>query len=328
MARKCNPGEEGELVHRGALVAMGYWNDPERTAERFRPAPGRDASWRTPEIAVWSGDVVVADEEGYLYFIGRKDEMIKTSGYRVSPTEIEEEAYATGLVRDAVALGVEDAKLGQRILLVASPLGSDGLDEAALIAAMKRKLPLYMVPSVVVVREEIPTVAERQVRPRDATRGARFVTLRPTIAAFGLVDGQLAVGGIPLKRLADRVGATPFFAYDRALLTARVELLRSTLPTQINLSYAVKANPMPAVVQHLAGLVDFSMSRRRWRCELRWTRQCAPTRLALPAPARPKLKSHKLSRRASQSRWSWRRRQSASCKLATDLDCARGSQSG
>jgi diaminopimelate decarboxylase len=82
------------------------------------------------------------------------------------------------------------------------------------------------------------------------------VTLRPTIAAFGVVDGQLAVGGIPLKRLADRVGATPFFAYDRALLTARVELLRSTLPTQINLSYAVKANPMPAVVHHLAGLVD------------------------------------------------------------------------
>ena len=153
---RCDPGEEGELVHRGALVAMGYWNDAGRTAERFRPAPGRNASWRTPETAVWSGDTVVADEEGYLYFVGRKDEMIKTSGYRVSPTEIEEEAYATGLVRDAVALGVEDAKLGQRVLLVATPAGPDGLDEAALIAALKRKLPLYMVPSVVVVRDEIP----------------------------------------------------------------------------------------------------------------------------------------------------------------------------
>jgi acyl-CoA ligase (AMP-forming) (exosortase A-associated) len=153
---RCAPGEEGELVHRGALVAMGYWNDPERTAERFRPSPGRDASWRTPEIAVWSGDAVVADEEGYLYFVGRKDEMIKTSGYRVSPTEIEEEAYATGLVRDAVALGVEDAKLGQRILLVVSPAGPGGLDEAALIATMKRKLPLYMVPSGVIVRTELP----------------------------------------------------------------------------------------------------------------------------------------------------------------------------
>ena len=82
------------------------------------------------------------------------------------------------------------------------------------------------------------------------------MTLRPTIAAFGMIDGQLAVGGIPLKRLADRVGSTPFFAYDRSLLTARVELLRSTLPTRIDLSYAVKANPMPAVVQHLATLVD------------------------------------------------------------------------
>ena len=101
-------------------------------------------------------DAVVADDEGYLYFVGRKDEMIKTSGYRVSPTEIEEEAYETGLVRDAVALGVEDAQLGQRILLVASPTGSNGLDQDALIAAMKRRLPHYMVPAVVVVRDEIP----------------------------------------------------------------------------------------------------------------------------------------------------------------------------
>ena len=153
---RCDPGEEGELVHRGALVAMGYWNDPERTAARFRPLPGSDAFWRTPEIAVWSGDTVIADEDGFLYFVGRKDEMIKTSGYRVSPTEIEEEAYATGLVRDAVALGLEDAKLGQQILLVASPAGSNGLDQTALIAAMKRRLPLYMVPSAVVVRKEIP----------------------------------------------------------------------------------------------------------------------------------------------------------------------------
>lgn len=153
---RCAPGEEGELVHRGALVAIGYWNDPERTAERFRPAPEHNESWRTPEIAVWSGDTVVADEDGFLYFVGRKDEMIKTSGYRISPTEIEEEAYATGLVRDAVALGVQDDKLGQSILLVASPAKAGGLNEAELIAALKRKLPLYMVPSTVVVRDQLP----------------------------------------------------------------------------------------------------------------------------------------------------------------------------
>ena len=78
----------------------------------------------------------------------------------------------------------------------------------------------------------------------------------PCIAEFGTIEGQLAIGGIPLGILAERVGSTPFFAYDRRLLTARVELLRSTLPPRINVSYAVKANPMPAVVQHLATLVN------------------------------------------------------------------------
>ena len=82
------------------------------------------------------------------------------------------------------------------------------------------------------------------------------MTGRPTVAAFGRTEGQLCVGGVPLERLAERVGGTPFFAYDRALLTARVDLLRKTLPDDISLSYAVKANPMPAVVQHLARLVD------------------------------------------------------------------------
>ncbi len=79
---------------------------------------------------------------------------------------------------------------------------------------------------------------------------------RPMIAAFGSIDGQLAVGGMPLDRLTERVGSTPYFAYDRRLLSERVEMLRATLPPKLHLSYAVKANPMPAVVQHLAGLVD------------------------------------------------------------------------
>jgi diaminopimelate decarboxylase len=80
--------------------------------------------------------------------------------------------------------------------------------------------------------------------------------MHPSVAAFGRESGRLTVGGVPVDRLAERVGGTPFFAYDRSLLTRRVELLRSTLPSGIELSYAVKANPMPAVVQHLSGLVD------------------------------------------------------------------------
>lgn len=150
----CDPGEPGELVHRGALVALGYWNDPERTAERFRPVPhGQD--WRAPERAVWSGDTVVADEEGFLSFVGRADDMIKTSGYRVSPTELEEAAYGTGLVRDVVAVGVEDAALGQRIVLVVTPAG-ESLEEGALVAALRPLLPAYMLPSRVDVRDDLP----------------------------------------------------------------------------------------------------------------------------------------------------------------------------
>jgi len=155
----CGPDEEGELVHRGALVAQGYWNDPERTAERFRPVPGRDEPWRAPERAVFSGDIVRRDAEGFLYYVGRRDEMIKTSGYRISPTEIEEAAYRTHLVGDAVAMGIDDERLGQRVVLVASPINGAPLNIEALLAEMKRQLPLYMVPSRVITREAIPRSA-------------------------------------------------------------------------------------------------------------------------------------------------------------------------
>ena len=135
---------------------MGYWNDAERTAERFRPLPGRPADWRTPELAVWSGDRVVADEEGFLYFVGRTDDMIKTSGYRVSPTEIEEVAYDTGLVRDAVALGLPDEALGHRVVLVVSPDGRGVRRRRAARASAAGSCPLYMVPAEIVVRTELP----------------------------------------------------------------------------------------------------------------------------------------------------------------------------
>jgi acyl-CoA synthetase (AMP-forming)/AMP-acid ligase II len=151
----CDPGEEGELVHRGALVAMGYWNDAERTAERFKPAPNRDRAICTGETAVFSGDLVRRDEEGFLYFVGRKDEMIKTSGYRVSPTEIEEVVYGTGLVGDAVALGVDDERLGQHVLLAVSPANGH-VDTDELLTVLRRQLPRYMVPKNVVVRPSLP----------------------------------------------------------------------------------------------------------------------------------------------------------------------------
>jgi len=152
----CDPNEEGELVHRGALVALGYWNDPERTAARFRPAPNRADGIKTTELAVFSGDAVVRDEDGFLYFVGRKDEMIKTSGYRVSPAEIEEVVYDTGQVGDAVAFGVPDETLGQSVVIAVSPRPGASLDTKALLAELRKQLPLYMLPRRVVVRDELP----------------------------------------------------------------------------------------------------------------------------------------------------------------------------
>jgi acyl-CoA ligase (AMP-forming) (exosortase A-associated) len=148
----CAPDEPGELVHRGALVAMGYWNDPEKTAERFKILPGRDATLVVPEIAVFSGDTVRKDADGFLYFVGRRDEMIKTSGYRVSPTEIEELIYATTLVGEVAAFGISHPVLGQAIVVVASPKDGAVLDVDALLAECKSRLPAYMVPSRIDVR--------------------------------------------------------------------------------------------------------------------------------------------------------------------------------
>ena len=157
--RECGPGEPGELVHRGALVSLGYWNDPEKTAERFKPCPTQPPEIPTTELAVWSGDQVMKDEEGYLYFISRKDEMIKTSGYRVSPTEVEESAYASGLVAAAAALGLPHAGLGQAILLIITPGPEAVADqhlEEAVMAHCRRELPNFMVPGIIVSRSALP----------------------------------------------------------------------------------------------------------------------------------------------------------------------------
>ncbi len=148
----CAPDEPGELVHRGALVGMGYWNDAEKTAERYKllaaDAPGRQPGLQLPEYAVFSGDTVRQDAEGFLYFIGRRDEMMKTSGYRVSPTEVEEVLYATKLVGECVAFGVDHPVLGHAIHVIATyavPTRATGISD--LFSECKSRMPAYMVPA-------------------------------------------------------------------------------------------------------------------------------------------------------------------------------------
>ncbi|KQZ26003.1 acyl-CoA ligase (AMP-forming), exosortase A system-associated [Duganella sp. Root1480D1] len=154
---ECAPGEPGELVHRGALVSLGYWNDPAKTAERFKPIAPRHYGLPIIELAVWSGDTVRKDEDGFLYFISRNDEMIKTSGYRVSPTEVEEVVYARDQVAEAAALGVKHPSLGQAIVVVALPREGVALTASDLLAALKPHLPAYMLPQkVVIVAASLP----------------------------------------------------------------------------------------------------------------------------------------------------------------------------
>ncbi|MDE2436164.1 MAG: acyl-CoA ligase (AMP-forming), exosortase A system-associated [Sphingomonadales bacterium] len=145
--------EEGELVHCGPLVAQGYWQDAARTAERFRPAPPAS---RYGGTAVWSGDRVRRDRDGLLTFVGRRDAMIKSAGNRISPQEIEDAALATGLVSEAVALGVPDDRLGQAVhLLVRGAPNTSGTEEEFQNMLMK-ELPNFMHPKRIHWREALP----------------------------------------------------------------------------------------------------------------------------------------------------------------------------
>ncbi|OXJ26372.1 acyl-CoA ligase (AMP-forming), exosortase A system-associated [Burkholderia sp. HI2714] len=146
---ECAADEPGELVHRGAFVTLGYWNRPELTAQRFRALPRRHGEIPRPDVAVWSGDIVRRDTEGYLYFVARGDDMIKTSGYRVSPTEVEDVLFALPHIREAAVFGVPHASLGEAIAAcVVSTLDADAC-RADIARACRDALPTYMSPLVV-----------------------------------------------------------------------------------------------------------------------------------------------------------------------------------
>ena len=158
----CGPNEPGELVHRGPLVSLGYWNSPEKTAERFKFDPMTPAGIQLTSPAVWSGDTVKADEEGYLYFIGRRDEMIKTSGYRVSPTEVEEAIYRLDpALVDVAAMGIYDG-VDQAILVVVATSGSDP-DVNSWQTQLKRSLPNFMQPKTILVLDSLPKNANGKI---------------------------------------------------------------------------------------------------------------------------------------------------------------------
>jgi amino acid adenylation domain-containing protein len=140
----CEVGEVGQLVHRGPTVTLGYWNDPEATRERFGPHPLRPPGTPDAERVVFSGDLVRMDEDGDLFFVGRRDAMIKSMGHRVAPDEITEPLYASGEIVEVVITTEPDAMRGDAIVAHVVLREGGSLERLERYAA--RELPRYMQP--------------------------------------------------------------------------------------------------------------------------------------------------------------------------------------
>ena len=175
----CGRGQVGQLVHRGPTVALGYWNNPEATANVFRPDPTGSG-----QTVVYSGDLVRTDEDGYLYFVSRADHMIKSQGYRISPEEVEDVLCRHEAVREAVVLGVPDEWVGQRV--VAAVVCAGGADRCTddVLRHAADVLPLYMVPKDLVWMDELARTSSRKV---DRAQIARDITenLQPCTVSVG-----------------------------------------------------------------------------------------------------------------------------------------------
>jgi amino acid adenylation domain-containing protein len=163
--REVGVGERGELVHRGGCVAKGYWNAPAETARRFRTLPQFPG-----ETVVFSGDVVTRDVDGYLYFVGRRDSMIKTSGFRVSPTEVEEVALGFPGIQACVAVGLPNVEIGEDIALVYSAAAD--VAEPDLRQFLRRELPAHMVPRFLLSRDSLPVTGNEGKVDRGAVERA------------------------------------------------------------------------------------------------------------------------------------------------------------
>jgi acyl-CoA ligase (AMP-forming) (exosortase A-associated) len=159
----CKPGEVGELVHRGPTVSLGYWGKPELTNQVLRVHPLVTPELQDGEKVCYSGDLVKTDEDGFIYYVGRKDTMIKSSGFRISPTEVEESLFQSGKVRHAAVIGVPDEVLGQHIKAFVVPKDEDCRDADALISVCAERMPKYMVPKAIEFVEELPKTTSGKV---------------------------------------------------------------------------------------------------------------------------------------------------------------------
>ena len=159
----CKPGEIGELVHRGPTVSMGYWGNQEATDRVLKPNPIADPKLGDSERVCYSGDLVKMDEDGFLFYVGRRDTMIKCSGFRISPTEVEEIVFKAENVKHVAAIGVPDDVMGQavKIFVVAKP--GTTIDTQAVMDHCGQHMPRHMVPKYVEVLAELPKTSSGKI---------------------------------------------------------------------------------------------------------------------------------------------------------------------
>jgi len=158
---RARAGEPGILVHRGPTVSLGYWKRPDDTARVLRPNPLIPAACGG-DIVCYSGDLVLQDEDGFFYFVGRDDAMIKSSGYRISPTEVEEVLMATGQFRQIAVIGLPDRLVGQRVHAVAVAR-DEPVDLPRALKAVSAKLAAFMVPQNIELVDGLPVTPNGKV---------------------------------------------------------------------------------------------------------------------------------------------------------------------
>lgn len=159
----CQTGEIGELVHRGPTVSLGYWGQPELNERVFRSHPFAPPELGGSEKVCYSGDLVKMDEAGFLYFVGRRDTMIKSSGFRISPTEVEEFLFQSGKLQGAAVIGVPDEVLGQFIKAFVVPRDGVSVDAGDLLTFCEERMPRHMLPKSVQIIDELPKTANGKV---------------------------------------------------------------------------------------------------------------------------------------------------------------------
>ena len=158
--RRVGPGVVGELVVRGSNVMKGYWDSPEETAQRLRPGP------LPGESVLYTGDLFRMDEEGYLYFVARKDDIIKSRGEKVSPKEIENVLASHPHVAEAAVVGVPDQILGQAIKAVVAPKPGVRLTSQEILRHCAQHLEDFMVPKIVEIRSVLPKTGNGKIDKR------------------------------------------------------------------------------------------------------------------------------------------------------------------